>query len=53
MANDFDLWEDSLDPHPKLTLVGDDLGEKGREVKGEALTEDDADSFATILGVDD
>lgn len=52
MNDDFDLWEESLPPHEKITLVGDDLGEKSREIKGEALTDADADSFAAMLGLE-
>lgn len=52
MNDPFAFWEESLPPHERLAVAGDDLGEKFRDVKGEALTEDDADLFAALLGIE-
>jgi hypothetical protein len=43
-----EYWDKLLNPD----RVGDDLGEKPREVKGDPLTEDDADAFAKYLGIE-
>lgn len=43
-----EYWDKLLNPD----RVGEDLGEKPREVEGDALTEDDAGAFANLLGVE-
>ncbi len=37
----------------KVERVGDDLGEKPREVTGQPFTQDDVQKFADLLGIDD